>query len=78
MMKEMGEDSQVIAITHLPQVASKGSRHFKVFKKDNDLRTVSDVKCLAQEERVVEIAGMLSGETLNDAALNAARALLAL
>lgn len=78
MMKEMGEDSQVIAITHLPQVASKGSRHFKVFKKDNDLRTVSDVKCLSQEERVVEIAGMLSGETLNDAALNAARALLAL
>lgn len=76
MMKEMGASSQIIAITHLPQVASKGERHFKVYKQDNEQRTVSAVRCLDPKERVAEIAGMLSGETLTDEALAAARKLL--
>lgn len=76
MMKEMAGLMQIITITHLPQVAGKGTRHYKVFKQDTDERTVSSVKELAGEERVREIAGMLSGERLTDAALEAARALI--
>ncbi|MCM1152399.1 MAG: DNA repair protein RecN [Muribaculum sp.] len=76
MMQQMGSTTQVITITHLPQVAAKGARHFKVYKEDNDLRTVSSIRMLDDEERVREIAGMISGEKLNEAALNAARTLL--
>ena len=76
MMKEMAGLMQIITITHLPQVAGKGTRHYKVFKQDTDERTVSSVKELTGEERVREIAGMLSGERLTDAALEAARALI--
>lgn len=76
MMKDMAGLMQIITITHLPQVAGKGTRHYKVFKQDTDERTVSSVKELTGEERVREIAGMLSGERLTDAALEAARALI--
>lgn len=76
MMLRMSESSQIIAITHLPQVAAKGRRHFKVFKKDTEERTVSHVTLLNEEERVIEIAGMMSGERLTDAALAAARELI--
>lgn len=76
MMVEMGEKIQIIAITHLPQVAASGRRHYKVFKRDTPERTVSTVVELGEEERVREIAGMLSGEHITEAALTAARALV--
>ena len=76
MMKRMGGEMQVLAITHLPQVASKGDSHFKVYKTDEETRTVSHVKRLDTEERVRELAGMLSGSTINEAALLNARTLL--
>lgn len=77
MMRDMGRNMQVLTITHLPQVAAKGERHFKVFKHDRSDRTVSEVRQLSAEERVAEIAGMLSGEVLNEAAFDAAKVLLA-
>ena len=76
MMRSMGEEMQVLAITHLPQVAAKGHSHFKVYKIDNEERTVSHVRMLDKEERVKELAGMLSGSSVNDAALLNARTLL--
>ena len=76
MMKNMAEDMQVIAITHLPQVAAKGVSHFKVYKKDDSEKTVSHVKELTAEERINEIASMLSGSKLNNAALENARVLI--
>lgn len=76
MMVDMSRLMQIITITHLPQVAAKGLRHYKVFKQDTEERTVSTVKELSGEERVNEIAGMLSGERLTDAAVEAARSLL--
>ena len=77
MMVEMGGlDRQVISITHLPQIASKGSSHYKVFKEDNVEETISNIKKLTKEERIEEIANMLSGATLTEAALSNAKALL--
>lgn len=76
MMQQMAEKMQIITITHLPQVAAKGVRHYKVYKRDTADRTISDVKELTPEERVREIAAMLSGETLTDAAMTAAAELL--
>ena len=75
MMVEMGQQIQIIAITHLPQVAAKGERHYKVSKRDTDERTVSTVVELTPDQRVREIAGMLSGEHITEEALSAARAL---
>ena len=77
IMQEMGEqDRQVISITHLPQIAARGCAHYKVYKRDNDTETISHIRRLADEERVEEIAHMLSGATLTEAALNNAKALL--
>lgn len=76
MMKEMAKNIQVMAVTHLPQVAGRGDTHLKVYKADNNEKTVSHIKELAPEERVVEIAGMLSGTTINDIALENAKLLL--
>lgn len=76
MMKGMASQMQIITITHLPQVAAKGARHYKVFKEDNEERTVSSVRELTGEDRIHEIAGMISGEHLTEAALEAAKALL--
>lgn len=76
MMRRMGQDMQVLTITHLPQVASKGDSHFKVYKRDEDTRTITRVSRLTDEERVREIAGMMSGEEVGEAALNNARDLL--
>ena len=77
MMVEMGGlDRQVISITHLPQIASKGSSHYKVFKQDNAEETISNIKKLNKNERIEEIANMLSGATLTKAALSNAKALL--
>ena len=76
ILGEMAQTMQVIAITHLPQIAVKGRCHLKVFKTDSDKKTSSGITELKGDERVVEVAKMLSGADLSDAALNNARALL--
>ncbi|MCQ2976209.1 MAG: DNA repair protein RecN [Bacteroidales bacterium] len=76
MFRRISEFMQVICITHLPQVASKGDHHFKVYKHEEDGNIRSDIKQLTEEERVKEIAGMLSGETITDSALQNARDLI--
>ena len=73
MICRMGEDMQVFAITHLPQVAAKGNAHYLV-TKENDL---TDIRLLSREERIQEIARLLSGSVITDAAVANARALLA-
>ncbi len=76
IMSEMAENMQVIAITHLPQVATKGTCHYKVFKTDTDERTISNIERLDADKRVEEIAKMLSGATVSEAAMQNARELL--
>lgn len=76
IMKQMSETMQIFAITHLPQIAAKGDSHFKVFKSTVDDDTQSELKLLSQDERVIEIAQMLSGAVVSDSALNHAKALL--
>lgn len=76
MMADIAAGMQVLAITHLPQVAVKGKSHLLVYKRDDGDRTVSNVKLLSHDERVREIARMLSGKEINEAALVNARALL--
>ena len=77
IMHEMGQaDRQVISITHLPQIAARGAVHYKVYKEDTETGTNSYLLRLNEEERINEIANMLSGSTLTEAALNNARALL--
>jgi len=76
IMKEMSKKMQVFAITHLPQIAAKGNQHYKVYKLDQGESTVSELKLLSQEERIVEIAEMLSGKDISDSALTHAKALL--
>ena len=77
MMQEMGDrNRQVISITHLPQIAARGRAHYKVYKEDSDTETNSHIRRLTDEERVEEIAHMLSGATLTEAALSNAKSLL--
>ena len=77
IMQEMGQaDRQVISITHLPQIAARGAHHYKVYKEDTEVGTNSHIRILNEEERINEIAHMLSGATLTEAALNNAKALL--
>lgn len=79
IMQEMSDnDRQVISITHLPQIAARGRAHYKVYKEDNEVETNSHIRRLTDDERVEELAHMLSGATLTEAALNNARALLKL
>lgn len=78
IMQDMGaKGRQVISITHLPQIAARGAVHYKVYKQDTETETISLITRLSKEERVEEIAHMLSGATLTTEALNNARALLA-
>jgi DNA repair protein RecN (Recombination protein N) len=76
IMKEMSQTMQVFAITHLPQIAAKGSSHFKVYKRIDAEQTFSEIKQLSAEERIQEIAQMLSGATVSESAYNHARELL--
>ena len=77
IMQEIGQaDRQVISITHLPQIAARGAHHYKVYKEDTETGTNSHIRPLIHEERINEIANMLSGATLTEAALNNAKALL--
>ncbi len=76
LLKKMGQNLQLIAITHLPQVAGKADFHLKVEKTSNDARTRTHVKSLSEEERIEEIARLMSGEEINEAALLNAKALM--
>ena len=78
LMGEIARNIQVIAITHLPQVASHGTSHLRVFKSDTSTLTVTSVARLNDEEHVTEIARMLSGSELNQAAIENARSLISL
>ena len=75
---DMGENMQVFAITHLPQVAAKGSAHYLVSKEINPETStaVSTIKKLSEDQRVLEVARMLSGSVLTDAAIANAKSLL--
>lgn len=76
IMQHMSINMQVIAITHLPQIASKGKQHYKVFKKEVNGITTTNLKQLNSEERIVEIAEMLSGKDISESALTHAKELL--
>lgn len=77
IMQEMGaSDRQVISITHLPQIASLGTTHYKVYKEESPQGTISHMQLLQKEERVQEIAQMLSGSNVTDAAVTHAKELL--
>ena len=76
LMYNMSRNMQVLTITHLPQVASKGDHHFKVFKHEDLNRTITDIKLLNKADRVNEIAEMLSGKKLNKSAKELANQLL--
>ncbi|MDE6249964.1 MAG: DNA repair protein RecN, partial [Paramuribaculum sp.] len=76
MMSEISGSIQVIAITHLPQVAAKGTSHFKVYKEDDDTSTHTRITELNASQRVGEIALMLSGNPSDPTAMAAARTLL--
>ena len=76
MFRRMAEHMQVICITHLPQVAAKGNHHLKVYKHEADGAIRSDIKPLTADDRIREIAAMLSGEKITDAALQNARELI--
>lgn len=78
IMQEMGQHGrQVISITHLPQIAAMGLSHYKVYKDDTATGTQSHMIMLKQEERITEIAQMLSGDNITEAAINNAKELLA-
>jgi DNA repair protein RecN (Recombination protein N) len=76
IMRSMSANMQVFAITHLPQIAAKGATHFKVYKSVIGDVTQTELKVLSNDERVLEIAQMLSGTAVSDSALNHAKALL--
>jgi len=76
IMGQMGNNMQVIAITHLPQIAAKGSSHYKVYKEEVNGVTTTNLKQLSAEERIKEIAEMLSGKDISDSAIIHAKELL--
>ena len=76
VMKELSTHLQVITITHLPQVAGKGNQHFRVFKADTDEQTITHIEQLSSEQRIQEIARMLSGSDITLEALANARTLI--
>jgi DNA repair protein RecN (Recombination protein N) len=76
IMQEMSKEMQVIAITHLPQIAAKGSSHYKVYKEEVKGVTTTNLRQLSAQERIVEIAEMLSGKEISDSALTHAKELL--
>ena len=76
IMQQMGVNMQVIAITHLPQIAAKGSNHYKVFKEEVKGVTATNLKQLSSEERILEIAEMLSGKEISETAVTHAKELL--
>lgn len=76
MMQDMAKRMQVISISHLPQIAAAGNCHYKVYKEDNPEATISRIRKLTKEERIHEIAGMISGKEITKAAEETAKNLL--
>ena len=76
IMREMSAHRQIIAITHLPQIAALGENHYKVYKADTATRTETHISRLSDEERITEIASMLSGKNATEASLKTAKELL--
>lgn len=76
IMRDMAKSRQIIAITHLPQIAALGETHYKVFKADTDKRTETHISLLNAQERIQEIASMLSGKNVSEAASSTARELI--
>ena len=76
IMQTMSASMQVVAITHLPQIASKGKTHYKVFKDESGKTTQTRIACLTADERIVEIAEMIAGKNPSRSALDSARELL--
>ena len=76
IMKEMATHRQIIAITHLPQIASIGQTHYKVYKADTTDRTETHISRLTEDERITEIATMLSGNNPSEEAVANAKQLL--
>jgi DNA repair protein RecN (Recombination protein N) len=76
ILKDISSDMQVINITHLPQIAAKGDHHFLVYKQDYDHETLTQLKLLSKSERIGELAKMLSGENITQAAMMNAEELL--
>jgi DNA repair protein RecN (Recombination protein N) len=76
ILSQMSQKMQVITITHLPQIAAKGNQHYKVYKEEVNNITTTNLKQLSEDERIVEIAEMLSGKNISDSALTHARELL--
>ena len=76
IMQTMSASMQVVAITHLPQIASKGKTHYKVFKDESGETTQTRIACLTADERIVEIAEMIAGKNPSRSALDSARELL--
>ena len=76
IMREMASSRQIIAITHLPQIAALGQTHYKVYKADTDRRTETHIRLLKNDERITEIASMLSGKQTTEAAILTAKQLL--
>ena len=76
IMSHMSRKMQVITITHIPQIAAKGNQHYKVYKEEVNNITTTNLKQLSEDERIVEIAEMLSGKSISDSALTHARELL--
>ena len=76
IMQQMAHSRQIIAITHLPQIAAMGEAQYKVYKQDTDRRTETSIRLLSQDERIEEIASMLSGSNPTPAARDNALQLL--
>jgi DNA repair protein RecN (Recombination protein N) len=76
IMQQMSVNMQVIAITHIPQIASKGQQHYKVFKKENSDNVETQLKELSPNDRIAEIAEMLSGKNISNTAIEHAKQLL--
>jgi len=76
MMADISRSIQVIAITHLPQVAANGDHHLRVYKSDTEVETLTSVETLDDQEHILEIARMLSGKNLNQAAIENAKSLI--
>ena len=75
-MARISRRKQVLCVTHLPQIAAAGNCHFKVYKEDRGETTISGIRKLTPEERVQEIAGMISGQEITPAAIETAKILL--
>jgi DNA repair protein RecN (Recombination protein N) len=76
IMQQMSKNQQIISITHLPQVASRGIHHYKVYKLNDDKGSVTKMKLLDKQDRINEIASMLSGEKITETAISNAKSLL--